>query len=77
MIPERVCRGTNEGPVEDLLRMPGVLALRVTVRPDAAGYAWCADASAGPDVATDRGTLRAATDASDTRALDALFAGGL
>jgi hypothetical protein len=77
MIAERGYGGVDGGPVEDLLRMPGVLALRVTVRPDAAGYAWCADASAGPDVVTDRGTLRAATDASDTRALDALFAGGL
>jgi hypothetical protein len=64
---------------EDFLRLPGVLALRVTIRPDAAGYAWCADAAVLPGAAPARLVPRPTNGAAqrDTRVLDEIFAGGL
>jgi hypothetical protein len=64
---------------EEFLRLPGVLALRVTVQPAAAGAAWCAGAWVVPGAPPVQVAPRPAAGAAarDTCALDALFTRGL
>jgi hypothetical protein len=80
MIAERDRGWSGAEAVDDILRLPGVLALRVTIRSNPEGYAWCADASVGCGLPVGREAPRPTPNAAgdrDTRALDELFSAGL